>query len=206
MAHIGYEFVALKGGESMSSRKGNVIPARYLMTEVAGEVKRKFPETDISSEIGLGAVKFFMLKYSSGTKIDFDINESVKLEGATGPYVQYAHARIASILEKAKAVSSVEAKLPQWKFSFHPKERTLIFELLKFPDLVEEISKNYAVHYLPQYAIGLADKFHSFYNDCKVIDEANLELTAARLELVKAVQIVLAEVLRLMGISAPDKM
>ena len=63
-----------------------------------------------------------------------------------------------------------------------------------------------AVHHLSQYAIDLADKFHSFYNECRVIDEANLELTAARLELVKAVQIVLAEVLRLMGISAPEKM
>ena len=88
----------------------------------------------------------------------------------------------------------------------HEKERALIFELLKFPDLVEDISKNYAVHYLPQYAIGLADKFHSFYNDCKVIDENNLEQMVARLELVKAVQIVLAETLRLMGITAPDKM
>jgi len=63
----------------------------------------------------------------------------------------------------------------------HLKERALIFELLKFPDLVEEVSQNYAVHYLPQYAIGLADKFHSFYNECRVIDESNLELTAARL-------------------------
>ncbi|MCX6766670.1 MAG: arginine--tRNA ligase [Candidatus Moranbacteria bacterium] len=209
MAHIGYEFVALKGGESMSSRKGNVVPARYLIAEVASEVKRKFPETVLASEIGLGAVKFFMLKYSSGTKIDFDINESVKLEGATGPYVQYAHARIASILRKAEesirdTISSDSRS--DLELLAHPKERSLVFELLKFPDLVEEISQNYAVHYLPQYAIGLADKFHSFYAECKVIDETNLELTAARLELVKAVQIVLAETLRLMGISAPDKM
>jgi len=205
MAHIGYEFVALKGGESMSSRKGNVVPAQYLIAEVANEVKRKFPETDIFSEIGLGAVKFFMLKYSSGTKIDFDINESVKLEGATGPYVQYAHARIASILKKAGELK-MEVRPPQWRSNLHEKERALIFELLKFPDLVEDISKNYAVHYLPQYAIGLADKFHSFYAECKVIDEEDLERTAARLELVKAVQIVLAEVLRLMGISAPEHM
>jgi arginyl-tRNA synthetase len=123
-------------------------------------------------------------------------------------YVQYAHARIASILEKAESIG-MEIQSPKGRLdlhAIHAKERALIFELLKFPDLVEDISKNYAVHYLPQYAIGLADKFHSFYNDCKVIDEENLEQTAARLELVKAVQIVLAETLRLMGISAPDKM
>jgi arginyl-tRNA synthetase len=205
MAHIGYEFVALKGGESMSSRKGNVVPAQYLIAEVANEVKRKFPETDISSEIGLGAVKFFMLKYSSGTKIDFDINESVKLEGATGPYIQYAHARIASILKKAEGNINI-IKNCDLGLLVHKKERQLETTLMKFPDLISEISKNFEVHHLPQYAISLADKFHSFYNDCKVIDENNLELTAARLELVKAVQIVLAEVLRLMGISAPEHM
>ncbi|HUD09017.1 MAG TPA: arginine--tRNA ligase [Candidatus Saccharimonadales bacterium] len=209
MVHIGYEFVALKGGESMSSRKGNVVPAQYLIAAVANEVKRKFPETDISSEIGLGAVKFFMLKYSSGTKIDFDINESVKIEGTTGPYVQYAHARIASILQKASllrlSLSGGSLRLSLSNVS-NKRERALIFELLKFPDLIEEISRNFEVHHLSKYATDLADKFHSFYNDCKVIDETNPELTAARLELVKAVQIVLAEVLRLMGISAPDKM
>lgn len=205
MVHIGYEFVALKGGESMSSRKGNVVSAQYLMAEVASEVKRKFPETALAREIGLGAVKFFMLKYSSGTKIDFDINESVKIEGTTGPYVQYAHARIASILQKMdeEKTSNENCNL---SLLIHEKERQLEIALLKFPDLIREISANFEVHYLSKYAIDLADKFHSFYNDCKVIDEKNLEQTAARLELVKAVQIVLAEVLRLMGISAPDKM
>jgi arginyl-tRNA synthetase len=77
---------------------------------------------------------------------------------------------------------------------------------LKFPDLVEEISKNYAVHHLPQYAMGLADKFHNFYEQCRVIDEKNPEMTAWRLEIVKAAQTVLAETLKLMGISAPEKM
>ncbi|MFA6285417.1 MAG: arginine--tRNA ligase [Parcubacteria group bacterium] len=205
MVHIGYEFVALKGGESMSSRKGNVVPALYLMAEVANEVKRKFPETALAREIGLGAIKFFMLKYSSGTKIDFDINESVKIEGTTGPYVQYAHARIASILQKMDGEKDSN-KNCSLSLLIHEKERQLEIALLKFPDLIREISANFEVHHLSKYAIGLADKFHSFYSECRVIDEENLELTAARLELVKAVQIVLAEVLRLMGISAPEKM
>jgi arginyl-tRNA synthetase len=133
----------------------------------------------------------------------------VKIEGTTGPYVQYAHARIASILQKASllrlSLSGGSLRLSLSNVS-NKRERALIFELLKFPDLIEEISRNFEVHHLSKYATDLADKFHSFYNDCKVIDETNPELTAARLELVKAVQIVLAEVLRLMGISAPDKM
>ena len=129
MAHIGYEFVALKGGESMSSRKGNVVPAQYLIAEVTNEVKRKFPETTLASEIGLGAIKFFMLKYSSGTKIDFDIKESVKLEGATGPYVQYAHARIESILEKASLLRLSLSEPPLRLSLSNERERALIFEL-----------------------------------------------------------------------------
>ena len=79
-------------------------------------------------------------------------------------------------------------------------------ELNKFPELVEEISQSYAVHKLPQYAIRLADKFHSFYDACKVIDEENIALTKSRIVLILAVKTVLAETLELIGVSAPDKM
>ena len=88
----------------------------------------------------------------------------------------------------------------------HEKELNLIRELDKFPELVEEIAGSYEAHKLPQYAIKLADKFHSFYNDCRVIDEENLDLSIARLNLVKAVRIVLGETLKLIGVSAPEKM
>jgi arginyl-tRNA synthetase len=164
---------------------------------------------DLIDEVGCDATRFFFLMHSADTHMTFDL-DLAKEKSEKNPvyYVQYAYARIASILRKAENLNptfDVGGALTL-NVGSHPKERALIFELLKFPDLVEDISKNYAVHYLPQYAIGLADKFHSFYADCKVIDESNLELTAARLELVKAVQIVLAEVLRLMGISAPEKM
>jgi arginyl-tRNA synthetase len=82
----------------------------------------------------------------------------------------------------------------------------LIRELSKFPELIEEVSENYAVHKIPYYAIRLADKFHSFYNELIVLDEKNPELTSARLELVKAVKIVIGEALGLLGVSAPEKM
>jgi len=161
---------------------------------------------DLIDEVGKDATRFFFLMHSADTHMTFDL-DLAKERSEKNPvyYVQYAYARIASILRKAEE----GIKLPQncdLSLLAHIKERSLIFELLKFPDLIEDISKNYAVHYLPQYAIGLADKFHSFYAECKVIDEGNLELTAARLELARAVQIVLAEVLRLMGISAPERM
>jgi arginyl-tRNA synthetase len=164
---------------------------------------------DLIDEVGKDATRFFFLMHSADTHMNFNL-DLAKERSEKNPvyYVQYAHARIASILRKAEESNltlNVRSVLTL-NVRNHPKERALIFELLKFPDLVQEISQNYAVHHLPQHAIGLADKFHSFYADCKVIDEKNSELTAARLELVKAVQIVLKETLTLMNINAPNKM
>ncbi len=164
---------------------------------------------DLIEEVGKDATRFFFLMHSAGTHMNFDMSLA-KERSEKNPvyYVQYAHARIASILKKAASLELSPEKVRgvNSKNATHPKGRALIVELLKFPDLVFEVSQNYAVHYLPQYAIGLSDKFHSFYSECRVIDESNMDLTAQRLELVKAVQIVLAETLRLMGISAPNKM
>jgi len=165
---------------------------------------------DLVDEVGRDATRFFFLMHSADTHMNFDL-DLAKEKNEKNPvyYVQYASARIASILRKAGEIQELNSgkfqELSSWG-GLHPKERALIFELSKFPDIVSEISQNYAAHHLPQYAIGLADKFHNFYEACRVIDEENPEMTAARLELVKAVKIVLAETLKLMGVSAPDKM
>ena len=205
MRHVGYEFVSLKGSETMSSRKGNIIPAQFLIDEIIKKVEEKFPATKSAKEIGIGALKFYMLKYSSQSKIEFDIDEAVKLEGS-GPYVQYAHARICSILEKSKKSNFNYQENANLELLTHEKELSLIKELDKFPQLIEGISLSYDVHKLPHYAMKLADKFHSFYDACRVIDEENPELTIARLSLANAVRIVLAETLGLIGVSAPEKM
>ncbi|KKQ44204.1 MAG: Arginine-tRNA ligase [Candidatus Moranbacteria bacterium GW2011_GWC2_37_8] len=205
MQHVGYEFVSLKGSESMSSRKGNIIPARFLMDEIIKKVEDKFPGTKAAKEIGLGALKFYMLKYSSQSKIEFDINEAVKLEGS-GPYVQYAHARTCSILGKAKENFNFQLLNSNLDLLIHEKEFSLIKELDKFPELIAEVANTHEVHKFPHYAMKLADKFHSFYDACRVIDEGNIELTKARLMLVLSTRIVLGETLRLIGVSAPEKM
>ncbi len=202
MQHVGYEFVSLKGSEMMSSRKGNIIPATYLIQETIKRVKEKFPETDVAEQIAIGALKFYMLKYSSQSKIEYDIEESVKLDGATGPYVQYAHARICSILKKAEDLKYDE----NLALLVNEKELSLIKELNNFPQLVELVAETYEVNKLAHYAIKLADKFHSFYGAYKVIDEQNPQLSGARLALINAVKIVLAETLALIGVEAPEKM
>ena len=206
MCHVGFEAVSLKGGEMMSSRKGNVVTAQKIFSEMIRKVKDQFLGAPYPEEIALGAVKFFMLKYSSGSRIEFDMDEALKLEGATGPYVQYAHARICSILSKAGSEKLKSQKQANFSLLSRGKEIGLMRELNKFPELVEEIGESYEVHKLPHYAIRLADKFHSFYDECRVIDEAKPELTQARIELISATRIVLAETLRLIGVGAPARM
>jgi arginyl-tRNA synthetase len=172
--------------------------------------KRKgtyFALDDLIEEVGRDAMRFIFLSYTATNHINFDINLA-KDQSEKNPvyYVQYAHARISSIIKRAKAMNFKFDKKNSADLLVHEKELSLIRELSKFPVLVEEMSQSYEVHKLPIYSMKLADKFHSFYGACKVLDERNSELTRARLNLVNAVRIVLAEVLNLMGVEAPEKM
>lgn len=206
MIHYGYEFVALKGGETMSSRKGNIIAARTLMDDMESKVKEQFPGSPNTNAIAIGAIRFAMLKHSNGSKIEFDVEESVRLDGATGPYVQYAHARINSIL--TKAIEEGFSLNEDFRFSeeMHSKEKELIRELSKFSENLVEIAETGEVHKLSHYSLKVAEKFHSFYSQCKVVDKDNVTLSQQRLKIIRATQKVLAECLGLMGISAPEKM
>jgi arginyl-tRNA synthetase len=177
----------------MSKRAGNVV---YI--------------DDLIEEVGTDAARFFFLMYSPDTHMNFDLGLA-KERSAKNPvfYVQYAHARICSILHKAQIENNLQLSMIENKnlgLLENEKELSLIKELNKFPELVMEISESYEVHKLPHYAMRLADKFHSFYDSCRVIDEENPELSRARLFLIDAVRIVLAETLRLAGVSAPEKM
>jgi len=158
---------------------------------------------DLLEEAGKDAVRFFFLMHSPDTHMDFDL-DLAKQRSDKNPvyYVQYAHARICSILRKS-GQKYQNAKL---ELLVHPKELELIRHLNRFPELIEEIAASHEVHRLPYYSTTLADKFHSFYHECKVLDPDKQELSAARLELVKSSKTVLAETLRLMGVDAPEKM
>jgi arginyl-tRNA synthetase len=177
----------IKDGQEvrMSKRSGN-----YVALE------------DLIDEVGQDAARFFFLMFAGNTHLNFDL-ELAKKKTSDNPvyYVQYAHARIASILSKESA-NKTEANLDLLS---HPSELNLLKRVNYFRDLVEEVSEDYQVQKLPFYAMSLAESFHRFYQDCMVISD-DKEMTASRLKLVKAVKIVLNNALSLMGISAPEKM
>ena len=185
------QLVTLRRGQEtvkVSKRSGDII----TLQEVIGEV-------------GSDACRFFFLSRSADSQMDFDI-ELAKKQSADNPvyYVQYAHARIASILRLAQQQDIDYSHGDTSLLSSEP-ELTLIRRLILLPEIIELVAITLEPHHLPYYAQDLATAFHSFYKQCRVVstDEA---LTRARLKLVRATQIVLARVLHLMGMTAPESM
>ena len=162
---------------------------------------------ELVDEVGLDAARFFFLMYSLNTHMDFDM-VLAKERSQKNPvyYVQYAHARIASILAKIKnQKSKIKITNQNLKLLNAEPELNLIRKLIEFPEILSEIAKNYEIHRLPRYALELAREFHNFYEKERVITE-DKKLTSARLALITATKIVLANTLNLMGIKTPDKM
>jgi len=157
---------------------------------------------DLIDMVGNDVVRFFFLMRSIDTHLNFDL-DLAKEQSEKNPiyYIQYAHARICSILKKA----GVKKAKPDYSLLDHGSEISLIKQLLKFPEIIKDISKDYQVQKLPQYTTDLATIFHKFYQDCKVLTEDEI-LQRTRLDLVLATKIILKETLNLMGISAPEKM
>lgn len=155
---------------------------------------------ELVDEVGLDVARFFFLMHDFNTHMDFDL-DLAKKKSKDNPvyYVQYAHARICSIIRKTKGLKIVKSKN-----DIKATELVLIKELIKWPEIVLEVSQNYQVNKLPFYAIELATKFHDFYTQCKVI--SSKQVNERRLQLIQATQIVLQNVLSTMGVRAPDRM
>ena len=190
-----HQFITiLKKGKKvrMSKRKGFFVTLDELLDEISSDV-----------------VRFFFLMYSANRHMDFDLGLArEKSEKNPVYYVQYAYVRMLSILKKSQISSTksqINPKSQILNLLNHPAELELIKELIKLPEIVEDITQDYQVQRLPHYALDVATAFHKFYTDCKVLgDYKNME--KARLSLVGATKIVLENVLDLMGISKPKKM
>ena len=186
-----HQMVTVRRGNDivrLSTRSGNIINLR-----------------EVIEEVGTDACRYFFLSRSANAQMDFDL-ELAKKESPDNPvyYVQYAHARIASILRKAQE-REINHAGGDVSLLTTPPELTLIRKLLLLPELVEMVAITLEPHHFTYYSQELATVFHSFYNQCRVISE-NEALTEARLKLVQATKTVLARTLHLMGMTAPEKM
>jgi arginyl-tRNA synthetase len=156
--------------------------------------------------VGADAARFFFLSRSADSQMEFDL-ELAKRQSADNPvyYVQYANARIAGILTRAKEqiASFGDGDVA---LLTHPAEMTLIKKMLELPELVQQMARTMEPHHLPHYAGELATAFHAFYTECRVIDEGDGPLSKSRLKLCFAAKIVLARALTLMGMSTPERM
>jgi arginyl-tRNA synthetase len=169
---------------------------------------------ELLGEIGVDAARWFFASRAASSGIDFDI-ELAKKQSAENPvyYVQYAHARIASILRKAEeagiaAPRGDDPRLPALLASILPgaPEAQLVRQIVRLPEVVEDAAASEETHGVTAYATELATTFHAFYRDARVIDEAEPDRTAARLALIAATETTLANALGLLGISAPETM
>ncbi len=160
---------------------------------------------DLIDDIGVDATRYFFVSKAASSPFDFDLGLA-KSQSNDNPvyYAQYAHARMCSIERQAQA-SQIEVT-DHYELLTHAKEIELVKHINEFRNEVIESAKQRAPHKIANYIQRLAQLFHSFYNDCYVIDEANKELSAQRLSLVKASQITLKNALNLIGVSAPEKM
>jgi len=188
------QMVTLKRGDEVvraSKRTGDFVTLREL-----------------TDEVGADACRYFFLARTPSTQMEFDL-ELAKQESSENPvyYVQYGHARIASILNSARE-QNIDWSAGDVSLLTHPSELSLIRTMLRLPELVEQMARALEPHQLPHYTMELATAFHWFYENCRVISshEEDAQMNLARLKLVESAQVVFRRSLELMGMSAPDRM
>lgn len=207
MIHVDFGLVT-KNRQKLSTRKGNIILLEPTLQEAISrakaQIEEKNPELENKEEVahavGVGAVKFYDLKTDRRNGYDFDLEAMVSFEGETGPYVQYAYARIQSILRKANFTPSADAT-----YSLSDPESWEIIKLLQdFSRVVKRAAENYDPSLIAKYAINLAQAFNKYYAHTRILDESPER--DSRLALSYSTAVVLKETLRLLGVDAPDKM
>ncbi len=199
--HVSHGRMNFKG-QRMSSRMGGAPLAEEMLKTVGEDVAERSIHKNIDGlheSIAIAAIKFSILRTKPGQNINFDPDESLSFEGDSGPYLQYTHARIQSLIEKGKGLGMV----PNYKVQNISDPEKILY---RFPEIVEHTISEYAPQYIVTYLIETARAFNSFYGENKIIDESNKEVSEHRLAIAFATQIVLKNGLALLGIQAPDRM
>ncbi len=215
--HLSYGMVDLPSGK-MKSREGTVVDADDLMedmTTTAAKISEELGKLEGYSEtekqqlyqlIGLGALKYYILKVDPKKRILFNPEESVDFQGNTGPFIQYTYARIQSILRKAEA-GEEQFDIERLKTEeLHEKEKELIKQLQLFPDTIQLAAENYSPALLANYTYDLVKEFNSFYQQVSILGELNDQKKIFRVLLSKKVGEVVQSAFKLLGIEVPERM
>ncbi|MCI7706285.1 MAG: arginine--tRNA ligase [Parabacteroides sp.] len=217
LVHFSYGMVELPEGK-MKSREGTVVDADDLMEEMintAREISQELgkldgltPEEaeDIARMVGLGSLKYFILKVDPRKNMTFNPKESIDFNGNTGPFIQYTHARICSVLRKAAEQGIVlPAALPT-NFELSEKEEGLIQMLANFKAVVKEAGETYSPALIANYTYDLVKEYNQFYHDFSILHEADEQLKVFRLVLSANVAKIVKEGMGLLGIEVPERM
>ena len=215
LVHFSYGMVELPEGK-MKSREGTVVDADDLMDEMVGtarEVSRELGKLDglsadeaeaIAETVGLGALKYFLLKVDPRKNMTFNPKESIDFNGNTGPFIQYTYARIRSVLRKAAeqgfAISEYATVVP------NDKEIALIQRLADFPSVVSEAGRSYSPALIANYVYDLVKEYNQFYHDCSILREEDAAVRSLRLTLSDVTSRVIRTGMGLLGINVPERM
>jgi arginyl-tRNA synthetase len=214
LSHLSYGMVDLPSGK-MKSREGTVVDADDLIDEMRATAKHisqelgkleGYSETDkdeIYSIIGLGALKYFILKVDPKKRILFDPKASVDFQGNTGPFIQYTYARIQAILRKASP--NLQLEIPK-SYVLHCKEKSLLKQLLLFPEVIQQAAASYSPALIANFSYDLVKEFNSFYQNTSILGaDSNTEISF-RVQLSKAVADTVKNAFSLLGINLPERM
>ena len=213
--HLSYGMVDLPSGK-MKSREGTVVDADELMDEMFTTAAKHTLElgkieglTENESKnlfrmVGLGALKFFLLKVDPKKRMLFDPKESIEFQGHTGPFVQYTHARISAILRRASADGINEALSPIQKM--HPREQILLAHLVRFEEVIVQAARDYSPALLAQYVYDLAKDYNGFYQELSIFNEPDDSLVNFRIGLSGLTAKVIHRSMNLLGIEVPNRM
>ncbi|WP_436414305.1 arginine--tRNA ligase [Petrimonas sp.] len=217
LVHFSYGMVELPEGK-MKSREGTVVDADDLMAEMidtARETSQELGKLDgisaeeadeIATMIGLGALKYFILKVDPKKNMTFNPKESIDFNGNTGPFIQYTHARIKSVLRKAEEQGISVPETLESDIALSEKEESLVQLLAEFPDIVKQAGDEYNVSLIGNYIYDLAKEFNQFYHDFSILKEENTSLRDFRLVLSKNVASTIQKGMKLFGIEVPERM
>jgi len=211
--HLSYGMVDLPSGK-MKSREGTVVDADDLMQEMVSTAKtisedlgklEGFTEEELSSiyeMIGMGALKYFILKVDPKKRMLFDPRESIDFNGHTGPFIQYTHARICSLQRRAEDLITVANP----NSALHPKEKDLLKVLLRYPEAIQEAATDYSPAVLANYAYELVKEYNQFYQQVPIFGVASEQDKAFRIGLSGLVGNTIASAMKLLGITVPQRM